>query len=76
LNEKFWNQGFATEATKAWLEHGFNQMNIQVMNAYTHAENGASNHILSKSGFQFIEDYPDKDSITWKWWRLENKSLK
>jgi RimJ/RimL family protein N-acetyltransferase len=76
LNEKFWNQGFATEATKAWLEHGFNQMNIQVMNAYTHAENGASNHILSKSGFQFIEDYPDKDGITWKWWQLENKSLK
>ena len=24
LNEKFWNQGFAQEATKAWLEFGFN----------------------------------------------------
>jgi RimJ/RimL family protein N-acetyltransferase len=76
LNEKFWNQGFATEATKVWLEYGFNEMKINEMNAYTHAENGASNHILSKSGFQFIEDYPDKDSITWKWWQLENKSLK
>jgi RimJ/RimL family protein N-acetyltransferase len=40
LNEKFWNKGFATEATKAWLEHGFNQMNIQVMNAYTMPKTG------------------------------------
>jgi RimJ/RimL family protein N-acetyltransferase len=73
LNEKFWNQGFATEATKAWLEHGFNQMNIQVMNAYTHSENGASNHVLQKVGFNFMEDYPDENGITWKWWQLENK---
>ncbi len=76
LNEKFWNIGYASEATKTWLEYGFNEMNINVMNAYTHSENGASNHILSKSGFLFIEDYPDKDGITWKWWQLENKSIK
>ena len=42
LNEKFWNKGFATEASKAWLDYGFNQMKIQEMNAYTHAENGAT----------------------------------
>ncbi len=76
LNEKFWNKGYASEATKIWLDYGFNEMNINEMNAYTHSENGASNHILSKSGFQFIEDYPDKDGIIWKWWQLENKSLK
>ena len=76
LNEKFWNQGFATEATRTWLYYGFNEMKFTEMNAYTHSENGASNHILSKSGFQFIEDYPDKDGITWKWWQLENKSIK
>ena len=76
LNEKFWNQGFATEATRTWLYYGFNEMKITEMNAYTHSENGASNHILSKSGFLFIEDYPDKDGITWKWWQLENKSIK
>jgi RimJ/RimL family protein N-acetyltransferase len=76
LNEKHWNKGYASEATKIWLDYGFNEININEMNAYTHSENGASNHILSKSGFQFIEDYPDKDGITWKWWQLENKSLK
>lgn len=72
LNEKFWNKGFATEASKAWLDYGFNQMNIQEMNAYTHAENGASNHVLQKVGFHFMEDYPDEDGVTWKWWQLRN----
>lgn len=76
LNEKFWNRGFATEASSAWLAHGFNQMNIKTMNAYTHAENGASNHVLQKVGFHFMEDYPDEDGVTWKWWQLENNSVK
>jgi RimJ/RimL family protein N-acetyltransferase len=72
LNQKFWNKGYATEASKAWLEYGFNQMNIEEMNAYTHAENGASNRVLEKVGFTFIENYPDKDGVIWKWWQMKN----
>ena len=71
LNEKFWNKGYATEASKAWLDYGFNQMNIAEMNAYTHAENVASNHVLQKVGFQFIENYPDEQDVLWKWWQLK-----
>lgn len=70
LVEQFWNKGYATEASKAWLEYGFNQMNLQEMNAYTHAENGASNHILQKVGFNFMENYPDNEGIIWKWWQV------
>ena len=76
LNEKFWNKGFASEATKAWFDHGFNEMKIETMHAYTHAENGASNHVLEKYGMQFMEDYPDKDSVIWKWWQLKNTNYK
>jgi [ribosomal protein S5]-alanine N-acetyltransferase len=74
LNEKFWNKGFATEASKAWLDYGFNQMNIQTMNAYTHADNGASNHVLQKVGFHFIENYPDEEKVIWKWWQMKNSN--
>jgi RimJ/RimL family protein N-acetyltransferase len=70
LSEPFWNKGYATEATKAWLDYGFNHMKIEEMNAYTHAENGASNHILNKAGFQFIEEYSNNEGIIWKWWQL------
>jgi RimJ/RimL family protein N-acetyltransferase len=72
LNEKFWNKGYATEASKAWLDYGFNTMNIKEMNAYTHFDNGASNHVLQKVGFNFIEDYADENGAIWKWWQLKN----
>jgi [ribosomal protein S5]-alanine N-acetyltransferase len=76
LNEKHWNKGYATEASIAWLDYGFNQMNIEKMNAYTHHENGSSNHILKKVGMSLIESYPDKDGVTWNWWLMENPNLK
>jgi len=76
LDEKFWNKGYATEASHAWLDYGFNQMNIDIMNAYTHSENGASNHILQKVGMNFVEDYLDKEGVLWKWWQLENTKYK
>ncbi|MBP9793984.1 MAG: GNAT family N-acetyltransferase [Flavobacterium sp.] len=72
LAEPFWNKGYATEATKFWLDFGFSQMNIEKMNAYTHAQNGASNHILEKAGMSLIEDYLDKDNVIWKWWQMNN----
>jgi [ribosomal protein S5]-alanine N-acetyltransferase len=76
INEKFWNKGFATEASVAWLDYGFNKMNIDKMNAYTHSENEASNHILKKIGMNFIENYPDTNNIIWKWWQLENSDYR
>ncbi len=72
LDEKFWNKGYATEASIAWLAYGFNQMKIEKMHAYTHSENGASNRILQKIGMQFMEDYFDKNGVLWKWWLMEN----
>ncbi len=74
LDEKFWHKGFATEASVFWLDYGFNQMKIDKMNAYTHSENGASNHILQKVGMNFMEDYPDENGVVWKWWQLENSN--
>lgn len=65
LNEKFWNKGYATEASKMWLDYGFNQMKIDKINAYTHAENDASNHILQKVGLVFMEDYHDENGNPW-----------
>lgn len=76
LNEKFWNKGYATEASKAWLDYGFKTMKIDTMNAYTHAQNGASNHVLQKVGMKFIEDYPDNEGVTWKWWQMEKTDFR
>ncbi len=71
LNEKFWNKGYATEASIAWLGYGFNEMKIDKMNAYTHSENQSSNHILQKIGMHLVENYLDKDNSRWNWWLME-----
>lgn len=72
LAEQFWGKGYATEATYTWLDYGFKEMQIDKINAYTHAQNGASNHVLQKVGMKFMEDYPDNDGVIWKWWQMEN----
>jgi ribosomal-protein-alanine N-acetyltransferase len=72
LNEKSWGNGYATESTKAWLDYGLNQMNIDKIEAYTHSENGASNHILKKSGMVLMEGYIAEDGVKWNWWQIKN----
>ncbi|WP_333878983.1 GNAT family N-acetyltransferase [Flavobacterium sp.] len=76
LDEPFWGKGYATEASYAWFDYGFKEMNIDKMNAYTHFENGASNRILEKIGMHLMEDYTDKDGALWKWWQMENPHVK
>lgn len=72
LNEKFWGKGYATEATKLWLDYGLNQMNIDAIHAYTHSKNGASNTVLKKTGMTFMQEYIAEDGTYWNWWLMKN----
>ncbi|MEN9336747.1 MAG: hypothetical protein RLZZ500_1734 [Bacteroidota bacterium] len=76
LMESHWGKGYATEASQKWLAHGFQEMQIPEIHAYTHSQNGASNHILQKIGMQFKETYPDESGILWNWYLLVNPHLK
>lgn len=73
LNEKFWGKGYATEATKAWLDYAFKEMKVETMHAYTHSQNDASNHILRKCRFNFMEEYTAEDGVQWNWWKISKK---
>jgi RimJ/RimL family protein N-acetyltransferase len=74
LNEKFWGKGYASEASIAWLQYGFNEMKIEVMEAAAHTDNIASNTILKKIGMKMTEQYLE-DNITWNWYQLKNPKL-
>jgi hypothetical protein len=50
-------------------------MKIEKMNAYTHAENGACNHILEQNGMQLMQEYVAEDGINWKWWQMINPTF-
>ena len=74
LNEKFWGKGYASEASFAWLDYGFNVMKIKIMEAAAHTENIASNRILQKIGLEMTEQYLE-DSVSWNWYELKNPNL-
>lgn len=71
LDERFWNKGYATEATEFWLNYGLNELKVDNLNAYTHSENGASNQVLKKVGYNFMEEYTAEDGIQWNWWQAK-----
>lgn len=74
LNEKFWGKGYASEASFAWLDYGFNVMKIKIMEAAAHKQNIASNRILQKIGLKMTEQYME-DGVSWNWYELKNPNL-
>jgi RimJ/RimL family protein N-acetyltransferase len=71
LNEKFWKKGYASEASFAWLDYGFNVMQIEIMEAAAHTDNIASNRILQKIGLKMTEQYLE-EGVSWNWYELKN----
>jgi len=57
LREKFWGQGIAAETAKACLKYGFDTLNYKEVFACADINHLASNKILLKIGFQYVEDF-------------------
>jgi [ribosomal protein S5]-alanine N-acetyltransferase len=55
LIRKYWGRGIATETAIESLKYGFEKMKLKEIFAAAHVENIASNRILRKTGFQFLE---------------------
>ena len=51
-----WGRGYATEAAKHTLDHGFTQLHLKEIVGKAHAENTGSINVLQKIGMQFIND--------------------
>lgn len=74
LNENFWGNGYASEASFAWLDYGFKVMKIEKMTAAAHTANIASNRILQKIGMKVTEQYLE-DNVSWNWYEMINTDL-
>ena len=51
-----WGKGYATEAAKHTLDHGFNNLDLKLIIGRAHIENIASIKVLEKIGMQFISE--------------------
>lgn len=52
LPQASWGKGYASEATRAVLDYGFNVAGFDEITAVTHPDNTASQHVLSKAGLR------------------------
>ena len=56
LNKDYWNQGLATEATKAVIALAFEQIGMNKLIAVHDKDNPASGRVMAKSGMQFSHE--------------------
>lgn len=61
-----WNKGFASEASKASLKFGFEQLKLDEIIAMVHPANLASLKVAEKCGFKFVETFISENS-EWNW---------
>ena len=52
--KRFWGKGFGTEAAKAVLDYGFEQLNIDKIVAKAMEQNAGSIEIMKKIGMKFV----------------------
>jgi ribosomal-protein-alanine N-acetyltransferase len=55
LGRPFWGQGFGTEAARASVCHGFEELGLERVVGIVHVENRASQGVLEKLGMALVE---------------------
>ncbi len=53
LNENYWNNGYMTEAVKCVVSYAFEELNVDLLSAFTTPQNIGSKLVLEKSGFTY-----------------------
>lgn len=56
LDHHFWNQGLATEAAKAAVQYGFEQLKFPYILGIVERQNKASVRVLEKLGMQYLRE--------------------
>lgn len=63
LHHPFWGQGYATEAAKALLEHGFRNLRMYRIVLHMAEEHTASRHIAEKLGFPLEKTFVNPKNL-------------
>nr|WP_255534583.1 GNAT family N-acetyltransferase [Chryseolinea lacunae] len=69
FSQRYWNQGFATEAAKACLDYGFNTLRLRKIIGRAMKENRASIRVLEKIGMTFEKEFEAHGASCVKYFR-------
>lgn len=75
FKRKHWGKGFATEASKAIIQYGFEHLDIDALYAITDPKNTNSKKVLTKLGFEFKETF-DYEGDPTDWFELKKNNTK
>ncbi len=73
LNPLFQRKGMMSEALKSIISFGFNELNLDKIDAFTHKENESSKKLLEKNGFILMKKKKDKDNDLNLIFEIENR---
>ena len=59
-----WNKGIASEAVALFLKEVLNKYGIRTIGAFTFSVNPASQRVLEKNGFQFVEEFEEDGTMS------------
>lgn len=68
LDPRYWGNGYATEAARAMLEFGFEQLHLHRVWAQCVADNVSSAHILEKIGMRQEGRLRENEHFKRRWW--------
>jgi ribosomal-protein-alanine N-acetyltransferase len=68
IDSRYWGRGYATEASRALLEFGFEQLGLHRIWAYCIAENIASARVLEKIGMRYEGRQRESEWMKNRWW--------
>lgn len=63
INKRFWNKGYASQASKACLEYLFKNTDFNEVFSYQNSTNIPSRKVAEKMGMSLREEYPDQINI-------------
>ena len=69
INKQYWNQGYATEASRACMQYGFRQLGLDELFIHTYVKNIPSQRIAEKLGMRKIKEYDkyiQSHGLTWR----------
>ncbi len=68
LSPQHWGQGYASEAARRVVEHGFDTMDLHRIAADCMADNHASAHVLEKLGMTLEGRLHEAEHFKGRWW--------
>ncbi len=63
LHPQFQGKGIMSEALQAVIEYGFEELELSIIEAYTHFQNHRSIHLLEKHGFRLLPEKRDVGNV-------------